>query len=84
MEHGVGVLLLAAIGGYWVLERAAQHKGNLKRIGQLVGVAIIIISFLGVACRVWYAATCTPGMMGKGGWCPFSSKMGYTSPDSSK
>ena len=74
MTHGVGVLLLTAIGGYWVLERASGHKGNLKRIGQLVGVAVIIISFIGVACRVWCAATCPSGMMGKGGWCPFSPK----------
>lgn len=74
MTYGVGVLLLAAIGGYWVLERASSHKGNLKRIGQLVGVAVIVISFVGIACRVWYAATCMPGMTGKGGWCPFSPK----------
>jgi len=73
MSYGVGVLLLAAVGGYWVLERAATHKGNLKRIGQLLGVAIIIVSLLGVACKVWYAATCPPGSGGKAWSCPFAS-----------
>ena len=74
MTYGVGILLLTAIGGYWVLERASAHKGNLKRIWQLVGVAIIIISFIGVACRIWYAATCPTGATGKGWFCPFASK----------
>jgi hypothetical protein len=74
MVYGTGLLLLAAVGGYWVLERAASHKGNLKRVGQILGAVIIIVSLIGVACKVWCAATCPPGSMGKGGWCPFTSK----------
>ena len=69
---GAGLLLLTAIGGYWVLERAETHKGSLRRAGRFLGWLIIVSSLLGVACRVWYAATCAPGMMGKGGFCPFS------------
>lgn len=57
MVSGSGTLLLAAIGGYWVLERAATHKGGLKQIGQLVGGLIIVTSLIGVACRVWAIAT---------------------------
>ena len=74
MAHGIGVLLLAAIGGYWVLERAASHKGNLKRVGQLLGTAIIVISLLGVACKAWCALKCPTGSMGKGAFCPYTPK----------
>ena len=72
MTHSVGVLLLTAVAGYWVLERAASHKGNLKNVGQLLGAAIIIISLVGVACKIWCAAKCPTGM--KGGFCPYMSK----------
>jgi len=69
MAYGTGLLFLSAVAGYWVLERAATHKGNLKRIGQLVGGVILIGSLVGVACRVWALAT------GKGSFsCPFSQK----------
>ena len=68
MVSGSGVLLLASIGGYWVLERASTHKGGLKRIGQILGGVIIAVSLIGVACRVWYLAT------GTGGFCPFMPK----------
>ena len=75
MSGGAGALLLAAVGGYWVLERAERHKGTLKQVGQFLGAAVIIISLLGVACKVWGAAKCPTGSMGKGGgWCPFTSK----------
>ena len=74
MVYGTGVLLLAAVGGYWVLERAASHKGTLKRVGQLLGTVLIIVSLIGVICTVWYAATCQTGSMGKGGFCPYTPK----------
>ena len=85
MTHGVGFLLLAAVAGYWVLERASSHKGNLKRVGQLVGAAVILISLLGAICKIACAATCPPDMMGtwgKGGFCPFSSPPASTTPTS--
>ncbi len=75
--HGVGVLLVTAIGGYWVLERAEKHRRPLKTVGQLLGGSIILISLLGVACSVWCAggrASC--GWNGHGGkaQCPFSAR----------
>ena len=73
MTSGTGVLLLSAIGGYWVLERAATHKDGLKKIGQLLGSAIILVSLVGIVCKVWYAAACQMGASGKGGLCPFMS-----------
>ena len=74
MLHDVGGLLLAAVGGYWVLERAETHKGDLKRVGQFLGALIIVASLVGVVCRVWSAATCRPGSMGKRWYCPYSPK----------
>ena len=75
--HGGGVagLLLAAIGGYWVLERAEGHKGSLRKVGRLLGGLIIIVSLVGMLCKIWCLAVCPMGkggMMGKGGYCPFT------------
>ena len=69
MVHGVTGLLLTAVAGYWVLERAETHKGSVKRIGQLLGAITIIVSFVGLACEV--SSPAGSGMR-KGGWCPFS------------
>ena len=79
MSHGVGILLLAAVGGYWVFERAETHKGELKKLGQFLGGLIIIVSLIGVACHVWYLVTCSTGYCpigktGKGLYCPYPSK----------
>ena len=71
MAHSAGVLLLASVAGYWVLERAEHHKGSLKRVGQLLGWLIIVVSLVGVACRVWSVVACTKMPGGKGGYCPF-------------
>ena len=69
MMPGMGVMLLAAVAGYWVLERASTHKGNLQRIGQVLGIAIIVLGLLGYACALggWKV------FGGRhGGFCPFS------------
>ena len=66
--HGVGILLLCAVAGYWVLERASEHKGSLRRIGLMVGTTIIILGLLGAGM----AMSCGVGRGGmKGGLCPF-------------
>ena len=74
MLHGTAELLLSAVGGYWVMERSQAHKGNVKKIGQVLGTAIMIISMAGLVCNVWYAAACPTGLSpeGKGFRCPFS------------
>ena len=73
MHGGIGVLLLSAIGGYWVLERAEKHKKPLKSIGQMLGGAIIVISLVSVACTVWCGGK-SCGWKGRGAktQCPFS------------
>ena len=81
--HSTGMLLIAAIGGYWVLERSAKQKGYVHRVGQVLGTAIIVISLVGTACAVWCAAGGGRCYMGAGkGMCPFSSKMTPTVPAS--
>ena len=67
---GVGLLLVTAATGYWVLERADTHRGSLKKVGRFVGSVIIIVSLLGVACRVWAITT---------GQSTYHKKMGYHS-----
>ncbi len=75
--HGPGILLIASIGGYWVLERSAKQKGYVHRMGQILGTAIILISLIGIACGVLCMGSGSGGMChlraGKG-MCPFTSK----------
>ena len=79
MMHGMAALLLTAVAGYWVLERSQAHKGNLKRVGQLLGVAIIVLSLLGlISALLGYSGR--PGMTGKGGMCPFGFGKSYPAP----
>ncbi|MBI4597544.1 MAG: hypothetical protein HY737_03985 [Candidatus Omnitrophica bacterium] len=84
MTHSVGLLLLAAVGGYWVLERAETHKKGLKRIGRLVAAVVMIVSLVGVLCKVWCVASGNCVGMGKwgmhGGYCPMSGKIPHASP----
>jgi hypothetical protein len=74
--HGIGILMLAAVGGYWVLERSVGQRGQVKQVGQVLGVIIIAMSLAGMACWVWCMASgkgCGMGMHGKmykGGMCP--------------
>lgn len=83
--HGVEMLLLSTAAGYWVLERAEAHKGQLKKVGLFLGSVIIVVSLVGIVCRVWYlasAATCSDSMNKTGrGWCPFMSKAPSSAPN---
>lgn len=69
-----GLLLLTAIGGYWVMERADTHKGQLKRVGTLLGTAIIILSLFGIVVRGWTVCRWTRAHGGGGPACPFMPK----------
>ena len=76
MLHGVGELLITTAVGYWVLSRADDQKGEMRRIGRFLGVVIIVVSLVGLICAAWNAiggdAWCS---MGKGGGlCPFMGK----------
>ena len=78
MLSGSGMLLLSAVGGYWVLERAESHKGSLRRIGRLLGGLIIGLSVLGLVCHAW--GNCS---WKSNSWsCPFSKGMRQSVPAS--
>ena len=89
--HGSAWLLLTAVAGYWVLERAEAHtkKSDLRRAGKLLGWLIIVVSLMGVACNVWCVAKCRSGYGSMGGkkagfFCPFTSKQMPESPSGSQ
>ena len=78
--HGIAPLLLAMVGGYWVVERAEREKGQIRQLGRFVGSLIIVVSLFGVACHVWALVTCPPGKAGKRWYCPYPSKMAPAQP----
>lgn len=72
MTRGVAPLLISAAAGYWVLIQAAKEKAQLKKIGQLLGWVLIVVSIAGAACKIYYQISgCVPG---KGIFCPYGSK----------
>ena len=79
--HGGAVLLLTLVAGYWVLERAEQRKGQLKRVGMAIGATVIVLSMLGIVCQFWCMGGGTCPIMKGGAWkgrgmmsCPFHPK----------
>lgn len=69
MGHGIAALLLSTAAGYWVLERSAAQKGQLRKVGLLLGSLIVIGSLLAAAADVCY--------LGGRSECPlFGQKMG--------
>lgn len=70
-SHGVAALLVSAAVGYWVLTLAAKEKEGTKKIGHFVGLIIIVVSLLGVACKVYFQINgggCPPGKYYGMGW----------------
>lgn len=78
MAHGVAPLLLTAAVGYWVLTHAEKEKqGGVRKLGLYLGLAIIVVSVLGAACKIYCQINrCPPGKMGMMGTkaCPFGGK----------
>ena len=79
MGPGLGWLLLTAAAGYWVLERSSERKGEVKRVGRLLGGTIIVLSLAGIACQIWClgSGAMPHGSMGKRAWksqCPLFGK----------
>lgn len=78
MGHGVPALLITAAVGYWVLTLAAKEKEQLRKVGNVVGLLIIVVSLLGAACKIYYQVSgknCPPGWGKRGGMaCPMTGK----------
>ena len=53
MGHGLIGLLLSLAAGYWVFERASERKGDVKRVGRLLGGTIIVLSLGTIAAALW-------------------------------
>ena len=75
MVDGAGLLLLSAAAGYWVLERAENHKRGLRRVGRWVGGLIVVAALAGVACRVTACMSKGCAMTGKGAYCPIKDRL---------
>ena len=67
--HGVSSLLIAAAAGYWVLTQAAHQKEQVRKLGELLGLIIIVVSLIGTGCKIY-------GLI-KGGYCPWGPKCPY-------
>ena len=71
--HGVSSFLITSAVGYWVLTIAQKERGQVKKTGQLLGIIIVLVSLVGVGCKIYALATgCPPGKM----TCPYGGKMG--------
>ena len=74
--HGVSSLLITSAVGYWVVTQAQKEKGQVKKLGQLLGAIIVLVSLVGVGCKIYVLATgCPPGKM----TCPYAGKTGSSS-----
>ena len=73
MSHGVSLLLISAAAGYWVLAQSEKEKGRVKKMGQLLGLAIIAVRVAGTVCKIYYLST-----SGKGAFCPPSPLCPFT------
>ena len=56
---GAGLLLLAAVGGYWVLERATSQTGLFRLLSMIVGLIIIVFGITGASCHVMSRISCS-------------------------
>jgi hypothetical protein len=50
--------LIAASAGYWVLTHASKERGRVKRLGQWLGMIIIVVSLCGAAFKLYLFSAC--------------------------
>ncbi len=48
MGGAIGIFLISAAAGYWVLARSSSEQGWIKTLGRVMGMVIILISFLSI------------------------------------
>ena len=83
MGHGVSVLLITSAIGYWVLTQAHKEKGNLRKLGQILGLLIIAASVAGAACKIACAVQACNASGGYGAGkmaCPFTGRSAPAQP----
>ena len=57
MGPGIGVFLISAAAGYWVLARSSAEQGWVKTLGRVMGVLIIFVSLLSIPAAYRQART---------------------------
>ena len=71
----IAVCLVALALGYDAYLRALKEKEGLKLLGQIVGVSVMVLALIGVACGVAHKSSCYGSMWGsKQGFCPMMTK----------
>ncbi len=79
MHGSIPLLLLAMIGGYWVLTLAQDQPKPLGPLGRFVGLFTLLVSMIGivcvVACGICCWKTCHKPMS-----CPVSAQPASTFP----
>ncbi len=48
MGGAIGIFLISAAAGYWVLARSSGEQGWVRTLGRFLGIMIILISFLSI------------------------------------
>ena len=71
--HGATGLMISAAVGYWVLTQSEKEKNRVKKLGQILGFGIILVSVLALACG-FYQRVQSCRMMGGSMACPFTGK----------
>ena len=80
MTHGVSLLLISAAAGYWVLTQASKERDRVKKLGQMLGLAIIVASVVGIGCKLYFVGK-MKGSCPSVAACPFVKS---APPDSGK
>lgn len=66
----VGLLLIALGFGYKIFAEARKEAGFVKRLGQLVGVVMMVTSLIGTVCVIGSIITKSQGrFLGSPYWC---------------
>ena len=65
----VPLLLLAMVGGYWVLTLSQQQQKPLDLLGRIVGGIVLLIATGGLLCAAFFGLCRWKGCSGAS-WCP--------------
>ena len=66
MGAGIGIFLISAAAGYWVLAKSSGEQGWVKTLGRLMGILIIAVSLLSIPSAFRQART-PPAPFGRPG-----------------
>ena len=69
---GVPLYLVTLALGYWVLRTAESQGKELKKIGQVIGVVIVLVSGVGLLCKAYWAWRSCCARSSSLGFCPYS------------